>query len=351
MQMNKVLTILSIGICLLWLTACGGQEEVTTKSKASDQENNGTSTKVSEEVVTIKVGHIAPDGEAYALGFEAYADAVEEATNGQVQFEIFGNGTLGGERELLEGIQLGTLDMSLVTTGVVSNFVPEVTALEFPFLFRDLEHVYKTLDGEVGQEILEKMSDAGFKGIAFWENGQRHIANSKHPIQSPNDLKGLKMRTIESEILLDTYSALGTNATPMAFPEVYGALQQGVIDGSDFSYGVIWSTNVYEQTEYLSETGLYYSSATLVINEDLLESLPENVQEVIVSLGKEYAQIQRDISQELEAEQKQNLLDNGVQIITMDEVDIEAFRAKVQPVYEKHEERFGDYIERIQNSN
>ncbi|MFC0558859.1 TRAP transporter substrate-binding protein DctP [Halalkalibacter alkalisediminis] len=349
MRKGKLLAVLTTLVFLFMLSACGGEEKITSEISAETEEN--AVGKMSEEVITIKVGHIAPDGEAYALGFDEYAAAVEEATNGQVQFEIFGNGSLGGERELLEGVQLGTLDMSLITTGVVSNFVTDVTAIEFPFLFRDLDHAYKTLDGEVGQEILDKMSDVGFKGIAFWENGQRHFANSKHPIYSPEDLKGLKMRTIESEVLLDTYSALGTNGTPMAFPEVYGALQQNVIDGSDFSYGVIWSTNVYEQTKYFTEAGLYYSSATLVINEDLFESLPEDVKEVVVDLGREYAQVQREISQGLEAEQKQNLLDNGVEIISMDEVDLEAFREKVKPVYDKHNERFGHYIERIQNIN
>ncbi|WP_216831308.1 TRAP transporter substrate-binding protein DctP [Alkalihalobacterium elongatum] len=342
MKKKSLVLILSSVVCLVGLTACGGSNSTTNETSDSENINN------TQEPITFKVGHIAPPGEAYALGFEAYAEAVEEATNGQIQFEIFGNGSLGGERELLEGVQLGTLDMSVITTGVVSNFVPEVTALEFPFLFRDLDHAYKTLDGEVGQEILGKMSESGLKGIAFWENGQRHLANNVHPIKTPEDLKGLKMRTIESELLLDTYSALGTNATPMAFPEVYGGLQQGVIDGSDFSYGVIWSTNVYEQTKYLSEAGLYYASATLLMNEDLYNTLPADVQEVITTLGKEYAQIQRNISQELEAEQKQGLIDNGVEIIESKDLDLDAFRQLVEPVYEKHSDKYGEYIERIQ---
>ncbi|OLO26847.1 C4-dicarboxylate ABC transporter substrate-binding protein [Alkalihalophilus pseudofirmus] len=343
-------TILSSVVCLIGLTACGGADSASQEAPETNETSEGDISAETEtgEVISLKVGHIAPPGEAYALGFEAYAEAVEEATDGQVQFEIFGNGSLGGERELLEGVQLGTLDMSVITTGVVSNFVPDVTAIEFPFLFRDLDHVYKTLDGDIGQEILEKMSEAGLKGIAFWENGQRHLANNVKPIKSPEDLKGLKMRTIESELLLDTYSTLGTNATPMAFPEVYGGLQQGVIDGSDFSYGVIWSTNVYEQTKYFSEAGLYYASATLLMNEELYQTLPEDIREVIINLGKEFAQVQRDISQGLEAEQKQNLLDNGVEIIDSEDLDLDAFRELVQPVYEKYAEKYGAYIERIQ---
>ncbi|WP_088103242.1 TRAP transporter substrate-binding protein DctP [Halalkalibacter urbisdiaboli] len=325
----------------LLLSACGTIEKSTNEEVSS--ENN-----VEEEVYTFKVGHIAPPEEAYALGFEAYAEAVREATEGRIQFEIHGNGSLGGERELLEAVQLGTLDMSVITTGVVSNFVPDVTALEFPFLYRDLEHAYKTLDSDIGQDILDKMSEAGFKGIAFWANGQRHLANNKRPIRSPEDLKGLKMRTIESELLIDTYSSIGTNPTPMAFPEVYGGLQQGVIDGTDQSYGVIWSTKTYEQLPYFSESGLYYASATLLINQELFESLPEDLQETIVSLGKEFAKVQREISEELEQQNHDHLIENGVEIIPYEEVDIEAFRELVQPVYEKYADEYGHYIDRIQ---
>ena len=334
------LTIATI-VSLFVLTACGGG--------AKEESNNNGSVGQDGEPITIKVGHISPDGQAYSIGFEEYAKAVEEATDGQVKFEIFGNGALGGERELLEGVQLGTLDMSLITTGVVTNFAPQVAVIEFPFLFRDLDHAYKTLDGEIGQELLDGMSEANIKGIAFWENGQRHLANSKKPVKTPEDLKGLKMRAIESELLLDTFSALGTNATPMAFPEVYGGLQQGTIDGSDFSYGVYYTTNVYEQSKQFSEVGLYYSSATLVMNEELYQSLPEDVQKVMIDLGKEFAGKQRQISQDLESGYQELLIEQGVEIVPESEIDLKAFRDAVQPVYDKHASKYGDLVERIEN--
>jgi tripartite ATP-independent transporter DctP family solute receptor len=336
--------MIAAAVGLLMLTACGGGE-----TKEVSNEGDGAKSGNDSDVITIKVGHISPDGQAYAIGFNEYAKAVEEATQGKVKFEIFGNGALGGERELLEGVQLGTLDMSLITTGVVTNFVPEVAVIEFPFLFRDLDHAYKTLDSEVGQELLDKMSEVNMKGISFWENGQRHLANSQHPVKSVADLKGLKMRTIESELLLDTYSALGTNATPMAFPEVYSGLQQGVIDGSDFSTGVYYTTKVFEQSKFFSEVGLYYASATLVMNQKLFDSLPEDVQKVVVDLGKEFAAKERQINQDLTADYEKNLLEGGVEIIRASDIDMESFRQAVQPVYEKHAERYGDYIERIQN--
>lgn len=333
----KFLLMLATVVSLFVLTACGSGANDSSKEAGKDG-----------DVTTIKVGHISPDGQAYAIGFAEYAKAVEEATDGKVKFEIFGNGALGGERELLEGVQLGTLDMSVITTGVVTNFVPEIAVIEFPFLFRDLEHTYKTLDGEIGQELLDKMSESNLKGIAFWENGQRHLANSKKPIKSVEDLKGLKMRTIESELLLDTYNALGTNATPMAFPEVYSGLQQGVIDGSDFSTGVYYTTNVYEQSKHFSEVGLYYASATLVMNQELFNSLSEDVQKTIVDLGKEFAKVERQVNQDLTEGYNKNLVEQGVEIIPEKDIDMESFRKAVQPVYDKHAERYGDYVERIQ---
>ena len=145
----KLLLTIATIVSLFVLTACGGG--------AKEGSNKNGSVGQDGEPITIKVGHISPDGQAYSVGFEEYAKAVEEATDGQVKFEIFGNGALGGERELLEGVQLGTLDMSLITTGVVTNFAPQVAVIEFPFLFRDLDHAYKTLDGEIGQELLDGM--------------------------------------------------------------------------------------------------------------------------------------------------------------------------------------------------
>lgn len=341
MKRLKLLLMMAGIFSVLVLSACGGG----AGNAATEQEESGNES----DVIKIKVGHISPDDQAYAIGFKEYADAVEEATNGKVQFEIFGNGTLGGERELLEGVQVGTLDMSLITTGVVTNFVPEVSVIEFPFLFRDLEHTYKTLDGEIGQELLDKMSESNLKGIAFWENGERYISNRKGPVKEVADLKGLKMRTIESELLLDMYSALGTNATPMAFPEVYNGLQQGVIDGSDFSVGVYYTTRVYEPSKYFSEVPLYYASATLVLNQELFDSMPEDVQKVMVDLGKEYAVKQRQINQNLMDEYRQKLLADGVEITPAEEMDMDGFRKAVESVYEKHADRYGDYIERIQN--
>ncbi|WP_408010341.1 TRAP transporter substrate-binding protein DctP [Pseudalkalibacillus sp. A8] len=301
------------------------------------------------ESVTIKVGHIAPDEHSYTKGLEQFAEAVEKETDGQVKFDIYGGGQLGGEREVVEQVQLGTLDMTLVTAGPVGNFVDKFSVLEMPFLFRDIEHVYKTLDGEIGEELMGLIDEQGFKTLGLWENGFRHLTTKNQAITSPDDTKGLKLRTVENDIYVGTYQSIGADATPIAFPEVYTSLQQGVVDGMDVSYGVMHATKMYEVQGHLSEVGIYYASAPLIINKAKFDSLPENVQKVLVEKGKEFTDVQRKINQDMEADQKKDLMDKGIEIIEKKDVDIEAFEKAVEPVYKKNEDRFGDLIERIRS--
>ncbi|EGL81971.1 TRAP dicarboxylate transporter, DctP subunit [Caldalkalibacillus thermarum TA2.A1] len=330
------------------LSGCGGQETAQgVEQNQTKEENNGSKTTEAEYV--LQLGHIAPPAHSYSLGIEAFAKDLQEATDGRVSLEIFGGGQLGGERDVVEQVSLGTLDMTLVTSGPVGNFVPDLAVIEMPFLFKDIDHVYRVLDGEIGQELLAKMEDSNLVGLAFWENGFRHLSNNKHPIYSPDDLQGLTMRTIENDIFVETYRALGADPTPIAWPEVFTSIQQGVADGLDTSYGVFHSTNIYEVQKYYSETNMYYASAVLLINKDVFESLPADLQDVMRELAVEHAHKQRAVNQEMETEQKELLKEVGIEIVDFEDVDIDAFREAVQPVYERYADRFGDLVQRIQD--
>lgn len=339
---NKMLVMFLFLIGVVVLTACSSTDDESEGS--GDSGDSGDS----EEAIEIKVGHIAPDDHSYTKGLEAFADKVTEETDGQVTFEIFGDGQLGGEREIIEQVQLGSLDMTAATGGVLGSFVPEMSVLEMPFLFEDVEHAYKALDGDIGEEITEHIDEQGFKTLGLWENGMRQVLNDKHAIESPEDMEGLKMRTVENELYLETYNALGSDPTPISFPEVYTSLQQGVIDGQDNSYGVMVTTKMYEVQDYLTENNLYYAAAPLLINEDLFNSFPEDIQEVFVDVGQEMTSEQRQINQDMEKEQKELLLDEGVEITEPTEEQMKEFRKAVEPVYEKLSDNFGDMVERIQ---
>lgn len=170
--MRKLLSLITLSVLLLVLYACGGGEEASNEGASDDVEQN-------EETITIKVGHIAGPDEPYSIGFNQYAEAVEEATDGRVQFEIFANGELGGEADVTEQVQMGSVDMSLVTTGVLGDFYDDLSVLDLPFLFRDVDHAYTVLDSDFGQELLDGMSELGIKSIAFWENGVLYFASEK----------------------------------------------------------------------------------------------------------------------------------------------------------------------------
>jgi len=327
---------------MIALTACGSQTEQNV-SQGSDAASSGQT-----ESVVIRVAHIAPEEHAYTKGLEQFAKAVEEETGGRLKFEIHGGGELGGEREVLEQVQLGTLDMTLVTAGVVGNFAEKFSVLEMPFLFRDLDHVYKTLDGEVGQELAQILDDAGFKTLGIWENGFRHLTNNKKPIYSPADTQGMKFRTVENNLYVATYRAIGADPTPIAFPETYTSLQQGVVDGMDQSYGVMESTKMYEVQNHLSEVGIYYAAAPLLMNKEKFESLPEDLQKVLAEKGKEFAPIQRKINQDMEIKQKESMVAKGLQVVEKKDIDMEAFKQAVQVVYDELGPSFDGLVEKIQ---
>lgn len=344
MKIRKNFALLSVILLsvITFLAGCGSN----TESNASGDEGAGNSGN--NESVVIKVGHIAPDDHSYTKGLNEFAKAVEEETDGRLTFEIYGGGQLGGERDVVEQVQLGTLDMTVATAGPVGNFVEKFSVLEMPFLFRDVDHVYKTLDGEIGQELMGMLDEAGFKTLGLWENGFRHLTNNQKPILSPEDTKGMKMRTVENELYVKTYKSIGADPTPIAFSEVYTSLQQGVVDGMDQSYGVVHSTKMFEVQNHLSEVGIYYAAAPLLINQAKFDSLPEDLQQVLVEKGKEFTDIQRQINQDMETTQKEDLKAKGVEIVEKSDIDMEAFKEAVQPVYEENEARFGDLIERIQ---
>ncbi len=345
--MKRLLFLISIMVAFsLFLVACGGGESEETSSEGQEETSQDATT---ESEFLIEIGHIAPDEHSYTKGLEAFIEEVEERTDGRVTFEMYGNGQLGGERELIEQVQLGSLDMTMVTAGPLGNFVPELSVLEMPFLFEDLDHVDRVLDGDVGEDLMAAIDEQGFKTLGLWENGMRHLTNNSHPIYSPNDVEGLKMRTVENEIYIDSYQAIGADPTPVAFPEVYTSLQQGVVDGLDASYGVFYTTNLYEVQGHFSEAGYYYAAAPVIMNQGTFESLPEDIQEVFVEVARELTQTQRDINREMEAEQKEAMLEYGVEIVEEADVDIEAFRKASEEVYEKYEDRFGDLVERIRS--
>lgn len=338
---KKGLSVLILVALLISVLAGCGQ---TSQKEATNNSGN--------DVIVLKFGHVNGPDHPYQLAAEKFAQLVEERTNGKVKVEIFHSGQLGNERELIEGTGLGTVDIAVTASAPWGNFLKELMVFDLPFLFRDREHAYKVLDGEIGKSILNKMQEKGVIGLAFWENGFRHVSNSKKVIKTPDDMAGLKIRLMENPVHLATFKALGALPTPMAWGEVFTALQQGTIDGMENSPVVYVTSNLYEVQKYMSLTGHFYSPAPLIMNKNKFESLPEDIQKVIVQTAEEMRDYERQVHKELDEKSLNTLKEKGM---TITEVDSAPFREKVMPLYEEYKGKLGaegaEIIDKIINTN
>jgi tripartite ATP-independent transporter DctP family solute receptor len=276
-----------------------------------------------------------------------FVELVEERTDGKISIEIFPNAQLGDERTLLESMQIGTVEMGVITNGPVANFVEEIAVFELPFLFPSPEDAYAVLDGEIGQELLDKLEEVDLKGLAYAERGFRNLTNSVRPVRTPADVEGLKIRVMENPVYIDTFQALGANAVPMAWTEALTAMQQQTIDGQENPINVIYSFKLYEPQQYLSLTRHTYAPAIIVMSLDYWNQLPADAQQILEEAAQEAAEYERQWNADMASEQLDALRANGMNVI--ENPDIAAFQNAVAPVYDQYGEAFGDYLSRIRS--
>ena len=284
--------------------------------------------------ISISIGQSSHQG----IGIDTLAKEVEKRTNGRIKIQPFYSGSLGGERESIEAVQLGTQELTLTSSGPVPNFVPETRILDVPFLFRDKAHAHAVLDGPIGQELLTKFDAEGIKALAWAENGVRHMTNNQRAVNVPDDLKGLKMRTMENPVHIAAYKGFGIITTPMAFPEVFTALQQGTVDGQENPLSVIMSAKFDQVQKYMSLTGHVYSSAVILMNKAAFDKLSAADKQVFMDAAKEAVKVNRARVAEDDAKGVTELRAKGMQIV---EVDKAKFVAALTAVNADFEKQFG----------
>jgi tripartite ATP-independent transporter DctP family solute receptor len=218
---------------------------------------------------------LGPDSH-YGVGAKAFAETLSKLTNGRYQIQHFPNSALGGEREMIEQVQLGTLDIVSTSTGPVSNFVPDVGITDIPFLFKSPAHARAVLDGPIGQDLLKKFPSHGLIALGWGEQGFRDLTNSKHAVATPADLKGLKIRTMENPVHIEAFKTLGALPTPMAWPEVIPALQQHTIDGQENPISVIVSAKLSQVQKYMSLTRHVYSPTLFILSPGVWNRLSDS---------------------------------------------------------------------------
>lgn len=287
---------------------------------------------------TFKLGTATAPDHAYNVGARRFAELVAQRTGDKVKIDVHPATQLGNERDMIEGLQLGTVDFVVTSTGPVGGFVPKMFVVDLPFLFRDREHAYKVLDGPIGEGLLDAFSVKQIKGLAFWENGFRQITNNVRPIDKPEDLKGIKIRTMENKIHLAAFRAFGASPTPMAWSEVYTALQQGTIDGQENPIAVVYTSKLSEVQKYLALTGHFYSPALLLMSIKAYNSLPEDTRKIILDTALECATFERNLLRDDEAKQLEELKAKGMQVTTPNK---QPFRDAAAPVFKEFETQFG----------
>ena len=305
-------------------------------------------TEVAHAQTALKMNISVAQNSHYGVAIDTFAREVEKRTNGRYKIQNFYAGALGAERESIEGVQLGTLDLTMTSTGPVPNFVPEVAILDIPFLFRDYAHARSVLDGPIGQDLLTKFDAKGIKALAWGENGFRHMTNNKHPVNTPDDLKGLKMRTMENPIHIEAYRQLGILPTPMAFTEVFTALQQGTVDGQENPLSVITAAKLEQVQKYLSLTGHVYSPALILMSKAQWDKLSPADKQAFSEAAKEAIKANRARIDEDEKRAVGDLRAKGM--VVVDTLDKTKFQAALTPVYDDFAKRFGqENIDKIKN--
>jgi len=285
----------------------------------------------------------------YGVAIDTFAKEVEKRTNGRYKVQNFYSGALGAERESIEGVQLGTMDLTMTSTGPVPNFVPEVAILDIPFLFRDYAHARSVLDGPIGQEMLKKFESKGLVALAWGENGFRHMTNNKRVVNGPDDLRGLKMRTMENPIHIQAYKQFGILPTPMAFTEVFTALQQGTVDGQENPLSVISAGKLGQVQKYITLTGHVYSPALILMSKSKFDKLSPADKQAFLDSAKEAVKANRARIDDDERKVVAELKGLGMTVTEMP--DKSKFQAALAPTFVEFGKKFGqENIDRIRNA-
>ncbi|MFZ5644696.1 MAG: TRAP transporter substrate-binding protein [Bacillota bacterium] len=330
--MRKFWGFVLVLLLTLSLAACGG-------NKAADSPAD------SSKKIVLRVGTTtAPDGH-YVKGLQQFKEKVEAYSNNKVEVNIFHSSQLGNERDMIEGVAAGTLEMTLISSAPLTNFSSDFMLFDLPFIITDRNKAYQVMDGDVGKQLFATLEPKGIKGLGFWENGFRNVTNNKKPIVHPADVKGLKIRTMENPVHLETFKQLGAMPTPMAWGEVFTALQQGTIDGQENPLAIIDSAKVYEAQKHVSLTGHFYSPAVFLMNKNLFDGFPKDVQEAILKAEKEARDWERNYSAELDVTLAKTLQEKGV---TVTEVDKAEWQKACEPVWAKFQDKIKpEYIKAL----
>ena len=296
----------------------------------------------------MKCGIVTNKDRSLSKGLVEFGKILEKETGGSIKVQVFTDGVLGGDRQTLEGLQMGTIHCTSVSTGPIAAFVPQFDVFDLPFLFKDKATAFKVVDGPIGQELLNKLPAVGMIGFNYWENGFRHLTNNKREVKTAEDIKGLKIRTLESKIHVDTWKQLGANPTPMSFSQLYTALEQGVVDGQENPFGNVVSNKFNEVQKYLTTTGHVYNASPFLLSKKFYDGLTDKEKEAVKKAAKEAQAFQRAANDKEDQDSVGTLTQRGMKITALNPGEQQKVVASLKPVYDKYAEALGkELVEKL----
>ena len=308
-----------------------------------------SSPALSQQKLVLKATDVHPLGYPTVEAVVQMGKKLESATNGRLSIQMYPSMQLGGEKEMIEQAQVGALAIARISVGPMGPIVPEMNVFNLPFMFRDDAHMEKVIDGPIGDELLKKLSEskANLIGLCWMNAGTRNVYNSKKPIQTVDDLKGLKIRMMGNPVFVDTMNSLGGNGVSMGFDQLINAMQTGVVDGAENNYPSYESGQHYRYAKYYSKTGHLMIPEILVFSKKIWDELSKDDQALILKVAKEAQQEERKLWYDREKESLKKMAEAGA--IVNEVADKKPFQAAVKPVWDKYGGQHGALIQRIQD--
>lgn len=327
-------------------TTSSSSSSSSNSSNSSSSNSSSSNSASSGKHYTFRLADDQPTGYPTVVGDQKFAKLVNQRTNGRITIKIYPNAQLGDEKSVFEQVQLGAVDFERINSSALSNYDKQIGVFSLPYLFKNEQQKWDVLNGKVGQKLLDGLTSAKAVGLTYYDSGSRNFYNSKHAVSKPSDLKGLKIRVQQSDMMVDLVNTLGASATPIDYAEVYNSLQTGVIDGAENNWPSYYSTNHYKVAKYFTEDHHTMNPEVLLMSSKKWNKLSASDQKIIRQAAVDSQKTQRASWKALQDKAKKAVKANGNVITPV--TDIAAWQKAVQPLYKKYGSQYSDLIKQIQ---
>jgi TRAP-type transport system periplasmic protein len=293
---------------------------------------------------SLKFSLASPQGQAPAFGAQKFAELVGQKSGGKITVRVFPGGVLGGDAVAISALQGGTLDLTVLATGLLVGHVKDYLIFDFPFVFRDAKEADAVVDGPIGKKLSDKLLEKGLIELAYWDLGFRVLSNSRRPVTKWEDIQGLKIRVLQVSIYIDLFNALGANAVPMPFPELYTAMETRTVDGQENPANGILFAKFNEVQKYLSLTRHTYNAMALLVSKKLWDQLSSDEQKILQDAANEAREYQRKVSREQDPEAIETLKKSGMQVNEISASELTRMQEKTKPVVDKYTKEVGEAL-------